>query len=309
MTNLAGVQPIGKVSSGKFYSPTEGLSLNTPSVVGEYNEGNFNSEAYTQDYDSFFEKLLNDSTGKYIGAVPKIGQNAKWKTQQSTTGQPSFGDKAAGVLSSPVTTQIIGGIDSFSQAIGNTNRNEYENDLTYWKEQGKWWFDPDADTRPDLEQYLNAMPSSLESRSAGSEVLGIGSQTASGAAMGASMGGGVGAAIGAGVGGLIGTFQTIFGRRAARKEDEKNRERAKLAYEKALKEWTIKRLKRQAAQKEKRYEIQKAEREQRRQDNKNKDIVRAQTAGTRRQQIAQALMNAGNIKQAHQNKRMERWAA
>lgn len=302
-----GIQPIGRGKQGKnssFYNPVEGLTLKTPSVTSEYQSGNFNTDAYNPDYDSFFEKLLNDTTGKYIGSVPAIGQNPKWKTMQ-----PKTQNVMSQVIGSPVTNQVIGGIDSMVQAGNNMARNEYESDLTYWKEQGKWWFDPDADVRPDLDSYLDQMPSALESRGVGREVMGIATQTASGAATGAQIGGGWGALIGAGAGGLIGTLQTVFGRSSARKEDKKNEARATLAYERALKEWTTRRNRRQRAQTEARYEKQKAEREAKKNEKKTDSIIKAQNAGTRRQQIANAIMAAGSTSAAHRNKRMERWAA
>lgn len=194
------------------------------------------------------------------------------------------------------------------QADGTMRRNEYENDLRYWQEQGKYWFDPDADLRPDLEKYMSMMPSALESRGVLGDIANIATQTASGAATGAQAGGGYGALIGAGVGGLIGAFQTIFGRSSARKEDEKNDARARAMYEKDLKDWTIKRLKRQQAQREARYEKQKAERAAVRDKTKAEAIEKAQRINQKRQQIAQAIMSAGKLGEANRKARMERWS-
>lgn len=308
---FAGIQPISMSSAGGrsgsgFYDATGGLNLKTPSVVGEYQSGNFNIDAYNPDFDSFFEKLLNDTTGKYIGAVPPIGQNPKWKTQQPAS--PSkFGTAMQTIGSSPVTSQVLGGIDQMVQAGGNMRRNEYENDLRYWQEQGKYWFDPNADIKPDLEQYLNMMPSALESRGVGGDVMNMVTQTAQGAATGAQMGGGWGALAGGGTGLLLGTFQTIFGRKAAREEDEKNRARAIAQYEKDLKEWTVRRLKRQKAESEARYQKQKADREARRDKEKVEEFEKGQRVGQRRQQLAQVILSAGKLSEAGRRANMERW--
>lgn len=299
------------------------LKLKTPETVTQYQEPQPNL------YDtqsSFLEKILQDQTGKYIGSLPKIGGQTKSATPKLETPAsvaplqaqaasnevmntantaPTFKTNSSDLI--PIASQVVQGVDSMVQAGKNMARNEYESDMRTYLEQGKYWFDPNRDLKPDLDEYLSEMPSSVDSLSPGRSAANIGLIAASGAATGASVGGPWGALIGGGAGLLVGAVEELFSWRSAKEEDRKNEARIKSEYEKKLKEWTIRKNRRLRDMRSQQYERRKAERQNKKMDKANDTAIKAQALADRRQQIANALMSAGSVSSAHQKARLARY--
>lgn len=50
--------------------------------------------------------------------------------------------------------------------------NDYNVDVTNWKEEGKYWFDPTSELRPDLNRYMEKMPSAVDALKNSSTFMG-----------------------------------------------------------------------------------------------------------------------------------------
>lgn len=320
-------QPATNASSG-ITPNIGGMSLKMPASLGmqdytEYKKGNLDKQFYsTPPYDvqpnsqQFMAALMEDEKNLLIGALPAIGQgqNARLKTAGSDGGgggQFSSFMKQVGVQGVSEVGKMVG--DTIS-AVQNTRFNDYQDDLTYWLSQGKFWFDPKAELKPDLEAYLAQMPNAVDAVGGGKAFgLNIGGGMASGAAAGFASGGPIGAAAGAVVGGLTGLVKSIFTHRAAKDQDKKNKERARQQYEKELKEWTINRNKRIIAQNE----LDAAKRNQALEAKIAKDeaaeaatkIKKELSAIERRDLIKSAILTAGNAGREYRQRRLNRQAA
>ena len=153
----------GRDTPPSYYSPIgEGLSLKNESglAIGDYN--------YNKVDDTLFMgSLSSDTQNRMIGAVPKIASGArlKYAGPPTTTTSPSS-TKSSGVgaqFGSAVGSAAGQEVGEQLQALENTAMNEYEDDMTKWLAQGKYWFAPEAELKPDLEAYLDQMPSAVES--------------------------------------------------------------------------------------------------------------------------------------------------
>jgi len=63
--------------------------------------------------------------------------------------------------------------DSIGKAQQNLARTQYENDVAEWEQKGKYWFDVNSNLKPDLEKYMEGMPSSVDSLKEGSWVTSL----------------------------------------------------------------------------------------------------------------------------------------
>lgn len=143
---------------------TKGLSLNTGSsltLTDQYAKEGFpnqndSTSSYDVQQDPFIKSLEMDKSGRLIGSVPKIGSSAQLKTAGSDGANKT--DNGMGMT---VTGQVSQEVGNTLQALENTAVNDYQNDLAYWQSQGKFWFDPNSEIKPDLDKYLDNMPSAV----------------------------------------------------------------------------------------------------------------------------------------------------
>jgi hypothetical protein len=233
-------------------------------------------------------------------------------------------------------TEFIG---SQAQANANMAANDYTQKIEEWKAQGKYWFDPNANLMPDLQSYLQEMPSAKDAM-AGTTMTGemLGQDTtASNAALGvmslgisgafddkqqaahilsksgerAVEGAGMGGWVGAIVGGVVGIVEGAFGWAEADKQDKEARKAAVAEYDRKMKEWTYLRNKRLLDQKNQ-YEAARrgarvAKRESDKQEKETANTKKANAITQRRQQMIEALTSAGRIGQTERQQRIARW--
>lgn len=312
----------------KYYRPISGLSLDNSSDVVDYKSGNLMDGEYD---DSFLFELYQDDTNRLIGSVPKIGES---KPESLRLKDPSFvSEYKAGNLSKdfykPGSTEESASQPSKQQDFGkiaaqagtvasdlmnansNLSRTEYQNDLAYWEGQGKYWFNPYSDVEPDLESYMDMMPSSTESLEKGTLTGGAlgggeaeyvfnkaGQRAVQGSALGPW---------GAAAGGAIGIVEGLFSWGAAEEEEKKHAKRAQSQFERALKEWTIRKNRRLSSQRQQGYDRRVSEREKREAKEKAKKREKAVGISERRRQMMDVLMNAGNVSKAARQERLARW--
>ncbi len=327
-----------------YTKASSGMGLNVPGYVGE---GNYatpqistpTAKESTNVYDSdWMDKWLKDTTGKYIGSTPKLGTSP---SGESTTklGEPV---KAVPSTQEPSdTAQTMGTIASagaaavadISKAKANLAQTERMNDLRRWQEQGKYWFDPNQDLKPDLEAYLDEMPSATDalsqgtltggelSQSQGGEVaLGIGTLGLStlfdndmaeyiwqkggeGALAGSASGNWIGTVVGA----AVGVVEGIFTWSSAEDEDKKRKAQARSEYEKLLKQWTINRNKRLAEQRRQISAQREAEEADREAKKKTGNVEKIKNVREMRNQIANAFINATALSNKNRAQRLSRW--
>lgn len=150
-----------------------------------------------------------------------------------------------------------------AQANANMAASEYANDLNYWKDQGKYWFDPNAELMPDLEAYVGQMPSATDALK-DSTLLGgvsedsttaqillnpagvlgeqgtyVGEKAIDRAIEGFAVGGGWGAVAGA----AVGVIEGLFNWSDAQEADKKAKARALAEYDRKVQEWVARRNK------------------------------------------------------------------
>lgn len=226
-------------------------------------------------------------------------------------------------------------VGSAAEAKRQTSALDYAQKMAEYKDQGKYWFDPNATLEPDLDKYLSEMPSAVDALAKTTitgEMLGEGT-SASNAALGimslgisgafddkqeaahilsksgerALEGLAVGGWVGAIVGGVAGIVEGVFGWKDAEQQDKENKKRALSEYEKKLKEWQALRAKRiadynsqLAAQQ---FQNRMAASEKRKLEEKEEKTDAAQ----RRKQMAAAIMNAGSASAASRASRVSRW--
>jgi hypothetical protein len=170
------------------------------------------------------------------GTSTQAGKTSFTPYQGFTQGQKT-GIGVAGMVSDTV--------GEIADAKKNLAVDEYLMDLNYWKEQGKIWFDKDANYAPTFEEYAPDMPSAVDTLKEGSIT---GSNVADSAIGGATTGamagamlGPVGAVVGGVAGGLVGLITGFMAGDAAENQDAKTKERAYNEYKAKLKTWTYSR--------------------------------------------------------------------
>jgi hypothetical protein len=203
-----------------------------------------------------------------------------------------------------------GAIGDIAGAEQNLNTNQYLTDLDYWKKQGKWWFDKNADYAPTFEEFAPDMPSAEDAAKKN-----IGWTIAGGAAKGAEVGaafGPEGAGVGALAGGVIGTIEGIMSWKDGKAKDAKEKERAYNEYKQQLKEWTFAKNNKNRAEVSARTEgilsEARAIGENKRVLAQQKESTDIQRAASRRSQLVDILQGAGSIKDARNKKMASRWA-
>lgn len=159
-------------------------------------------ETYKQDNYKTFLELLDAQKQKYIGSSiasepKKINTPAISKSESiaSNNDMPqsvqatidaskqgaSYPDSGliageadnGGTNWKSALTTVQAAADSISKAQQNLARTQYESDVADWMKKGQYWFDVNADLKPDLEKYMADMPSSLDSLQEGSWVTSL----------------------------------------------------------------------------------------------------------------------------------------
>lgn len=247
--------------------------------------------------------VTNDRTGKYIGVSDYSGISAPGGMLKNSPLQA--GTSSKGMLKNPesVTTQgksittnnttdttnttlpiAQGVIQSLNQSNGNAAQDRYNQEMTNWQNNEKYWFNPNSNLKPDIEKYMAQMPSSLESIKKGSWVNGMQSKSDAGQILsggsilnpagvklhdkpeivndlinplnvfdkwqGDGFANYVGSKAAEGalssglIGGLTGMIQGIFGWQSAKAKDAAIRAQKLAQYEQELQQWTVARNKR-----------------------------------------------------------------
>jgi len=328
------------VQSGSF--------LKNPDYVGDGNfstniPGSQQSNQISPEYFTQMEKILNDTTGKYIGSVPKIGQTSTGKTMAlGDMNQPAKVETpSAGKQTLQTAQNTIGALADTKK---NLTYNEQQDDLRVWQEKGKYWFDPNLDLKPDIDKYVAQMPRELDSIEQGSlvaplsgkpgtaqnvfvsglnpaafktdnEVIsnvinplnlfdylagdGFANYVGARAAEGGLSGGPAGA--------LIGVVEGLFSWFSAKDADEKRERQTRADAEEALKQWSVNRNKRLAAQRKELYDQRKAERDTQDAKEEKKSNKSEASVANRRLSMINAFESAGGISAANRTARVARW--
>jgi hypothetical protein len=265
----------------------------------------------------------NNWPDNLIGAdVPWTANAQTFKDKGNVLGVKAESNATAAAPKNKLTpnqSMALGGVSAVSNMVGelsqakkNLATDEYLNDVNYWKEQGKMWFDKNSDYAPTFEEYAGNMPSAVDALKEGSIT---GSNTAdsaiggatSGAIAGTAIAPGVGTAIGAVAGGVIGIIEGVMAEGAAEKRDSKEKERAYQEYKNKLKLWTFQK---NAKNEEDRIVKQKAV------DAENKNLRAigtrkkediAQRNEARRSELVSILKNVGALKNNAIQEKINRW--
>jgi hypothetical protein len=275
-------------------------------------------------YDDFLNTLKTDVTSKYIGAVPTTNTYANYVEKNPTvTGTAPIQYPKEQPKSNQWKTALTAAGQSLSKISANQQnlgRNEYNSDVAKWEEQGKYWFDKNANLKPDLDKYMDAMPSSLEAIKDSSlssslfdgssdvvEGIGyFGEKAVTGAVAGAA-GGWAGAAVGA----VVGVVEGIFSWNSSKNEDKKRKKQAQSEYEQKLKEWTYNRNKRLSDNKTARNkeigEKKTAYVNKRADDKKTKTAEKTTNIATARNNMINTMLSAGSVSSANRTSRLQRW--
>lgn len=204
------------------------------------------------------------------------------------------------------------GAQAAADTVGNVqqaNVAQYNTDVNYWNQQGKWWFDKNADFAPAFDDYAPDMPSAEKAVGGAGGAIGLGALkgAATGAAAGAMTGNPIGVAVGAGVGALVGAIEGIFTLGAAKEADKTNKRNAQNEYKKQLKEWTYGMNARLNQSRNQSENQQKAFISQAGQVSIGRKKEKALTAEQKRQAILQSIMGAGTVAQSKRAENQARW--
>lgn len=300
--------PIPSDVKTQFNTIGGGLSLQTPPLVNDYQQGNLNPDAY-KDKDQFLIDLYGEQGKSMIGALPKIG-GASVVGETAPVKPSAKKDKNENLQA--LGTVASNAMNQFSQAQANMSRNQYNQDYQTWQENGKYWFDPNSDLKPDIDSYMDQMPSSTEALNNqvltkkvwGGEAAYIFQKGGEGAATGAMAGGGLGAI----AGGLIGVVNGIFSWSAAENEDKQKRKQALAVYEQQLKEWTARRAQRMYNQDVAAEQQKIADANARKAEKKSENAQTAQNIAARRQEILNLILSAARLRKERVQARQARWA-
>jgi hypothetical protein len=332
--------------SHSLYKPYKPVSN---AAANEFSSGSDMAPAATDglnmvDYSGINQKsydaIMGDKTGKYAGAVPAkvVAPEAAAPAvapaaATPTTSAPSENMKDLKNLGAEAANQFVGTM----QAKGNLKRNEYENDVKYFLEQGKYWFDKEQDLRPDIDKYMAMAPSAKESLQSSTltggkandavkwsqgpinqlvekaltaggnkDWEGVGEYTTNKALEGAVQGFMTNGWKGAVAGAVLQTVMAAFTYGGAIEEDKKNEEVWRQKAEQDLRDWTVARNRRivanQNAAKEKQKSAVAANKNEKKLDS---DMKRVRMIASR-DAMKNMLTNAGSISLSRRNARLQR---
>lgn len=208
-------------------------------------ENYYNPEPYQGDV-NFPEYSLNKPTSTGYPIMPKPEQ---YQAPEPKLGGFNFPDAGAAALSAGG-----GFVQQESQARSALASADYQRELAALQ-QKKYWWDPNYDVRPELEEYMEDVPSArdklIDSTLTGGKMGGGaaefahhkgGQRALQGASIGAMVGG-WGAPIGAVVGGVVGLIEGFFTWGEAKDKDKEVRRKQRRQYERDLKKWKAQREK------------------------------------------------------------------
>jgi hypothetical protein len=121
--------------------------------AGSLEYGSGSSDSYQSFLDNMNAgKFDNNSSSETPADSQETGQGTNWK----------------GAL-----TSVQQAADSLSKSQQTLARTEYESDVADWEQKGKYWFNVDSNLKPDLEKYMEGMPSSIDALKEGSWVTSL----------------------------------------------------------------------------------------------------------------------------------------
>jgi hypothetical protein len=232
------------------------------------------------------------------------------------------------------------------QATDNLHRDEFYTDTEKWRQEGKYWFDPKAELKPDLDAFLAKMPSEVENlrsssfntdnKNVGTGLLNTSINPASfkvdnkvvsnvlnplnlaDEVMGEGFASYVGSRAAKGamssgfVGAAIGIIEGIFGWSAAQDADKKAKQQARDEYLIQVKEWERSQRERNQAVREQASANAQARAEKRLAEAKTKEAQdkakRDLRIAANRERMKAALVGAGDLNQAARESRIKRWS-
>lgn len=273
------------------------------------------------------------------GAAPRQTSAPATIAPVAAKSEPLFSgdDIQAGVGS------VLNQVTQQSTAAGVIATNKYNEQIDEWKRNGQFWMDPSADVAPDLNSYLDAMPSRQDALLEGqwlNEIHGenswlgafldpttsiataaagddgaktdwasyVSSEGLEGAAGGFSTGGWVGAVVGA----VIGVITGISDWSGAGDEDKENAKKARAEHGRLMKSWQQRQYYRtQTAARA--GEVQRAQAEaslaERKKSEKKQDKQeKVAQSTTRRQQFSDLMDYMQRYSTQYRNYRQQKWA-
>jgi hypothetical protein len=257
-------------------------------------------------------------------------------TQKPSDVKSEEPERHATGIENEIGQEVASGVGSFLSEMSQTNKNlavdDYKNNMADWQAQGKYWFHPDADLRPDVDAYVAALPSSkdalmestllggsTDSNAAASILLNpaafegergtyIGENAIDRASTGFSAGGWIGAIVGA----AVGVVEGFFNWNSAEETDAENKKKAQIEAEKNLKVWEQRRMARIKTYNDQVLEAKRqtriAQRGAEEAKKENKKVKSANSAVANRQAMVNAIMGAGSISKANRDARLQRWS-
>lgn len=214
-------------------------------------------------------------------------------------------------------------IESETAARGQMASADYARQMQDYKQQGKYWFDPNATLEPDLEAYVAEMPSAVDalsdttiagmfgSESKAGHVLSKTGERAATGAIALSELGPVGAIIGGVVGGAIGIVEGFIGWGDAEEQDAKTKRRLTREYQQKLREWQARRAQRisnyndQLGQRQMQARL--AYSKKREAEAEKEKVEKKASASKNRAAIAAAIMQSGQAAAQSRSGRVARW--
>ena len=270
---------------------------------------------------------------------PTIASPQPAKTEPAKTEPLMSGDDIkAGVGSA------LNQIGELSDAAANTAQTKYNQQIQEWKRNGQFWMDPNADVAPDLDNYIKAMPSSLDALVEGqflNDIHGdnawigafldpttaivtaasgasgdeqnfasyVSAEGLEGAASGYASTGAWGGAV---VGAVIGVVTGLVNWFGAADEDKANIAKARAEYERLMKAWQQRQYFRTQtavrAGETSRAQREAALAEKKKAEKKEAGQEKRANATTRRQQFTGLMDYMQKYGTAYRNYRQQRWA-
>lgn len=347
-STISGAQPAvyrGAIAAGEqekgYFVPTQTETPRQTQLPREIPTSTIAAPAETEKRDAAASEIPTEKIEEPTVNVPRTPQERQ-ALGAAAAGVSTGAQTAATAIDEGINWKSLaqdvsgigkGVVSSLAQQYADRAEQEYNKNMADWEAQGKYWFDPNRDLKPDIEAYLNEMPTQTEmlskgnkadspvvaaidpasyiAQQAGGNKAGyIARQGAKGALKYMGSGGSYGW-IGAIVGGAVGIVEGVLGWSNAESADKEMRKRTLTEYERKLKEWTMKRNTRianqmiQVAQNKGVKDALRAGIEK--EKKAKKKLNRNQSIAAKRTAVAQALFQGGAASAKNRAKRAAMW--